>query len=854
MRKLLLLLFVCASIGLHAQYTLTTYRINMQSAYLQAMWGNPEADYTYPATLITPTDTLTCDVKFRGGITIWDPKRSWQVKFNNDNNEFGMDKLFLNAEWGDKSLMRDFLTFQLYRHFNYPSSKVEFISLVVNNQYYGVYIQLEPVEEAFLERNGRSSGNLYKASNHGANMAPLTHWEDYPRVWEKKIGDIGDFSDIQRFFNQIYYDSPTLFSQEIQDLVNIDDVLTYFAIEFALVARDNFTKNTFLYDNSDLGTFELFPWDNDGTFGDYAEGVFDPEAYALTDINMLEHQSLFRRLMQTPEWRSVFFDKLAMTTSDGFNYLDSLIDSTYTAIQHDVYLDSMKGCTNAEFDAEIGVLHTFLDQRAGVLDAFDGMNYIPLSEFYASNPYPTPANPVVTFRCRSAAPQNVLVVVIPDLDFDTWGGDHGFFTLPLYDDGGHNDGIAGDLVYGNSYDTSGLAPHLALFSFAGSGDDYPCNGLFYVEYERTASYAFNRLAEPYSPAQPFGIGNIYRSGSDYLVEITNAAATEADLSYCTLEVNGAPSRFLIPEHSIIPAGGAFVVSTNWDLAQALFPSSPSVGEFFYSVPLGSTVRLLSPMLTTLTERVCTSFATINYNGCNIVINEINYNPSSTFNSEDWVELYNPQSYPVSLTGWYFSDSEDNHRYNIPAGTTIPAYGYLVLSRYYSYFHAKFPNTTNVVGDFEFGLNGGGELIRLFNPAGQIADQVTYDDDPPWPIAADGQGYTLALVDPLSDNSLSTSWIASDQIGGTPGIANRVTAPTNLCVSVSGSVLTLSWTPVSGAVSYRVYASATPDGTFTQVSTSATEFSLQDGRMFWTSILSAGDTRKFYLVRSSSASY
>ena len=43
--------------------------------------------------------------------------------------------------------------------------------------------------------------------------------------------------------------------------------------------------------------------------------------------------------------------------------------------------------------------------------------------------------------------------------------------------------------------------------------------------------------------------------------------------------------------------------------------------------------------------------------------------------------------------------------------------------------------------------------------GQITtvDRVTYDDDPPWPAAADGLGASLQLVDASQDNARASNW-------------------------------------------------------------------------------------------------
>jgi hypothetical protein len=79
---------------------------------------------------------------------------------------------------------------------------------------------------------------------------------------------------------------------------------------------------------------------------------------------------------------------------------------------------------------------------------------------------------------------------------------------------------------------------------------------------------------------------------------------------------------------------------------------------------------------------------------------------------------------------------------------------------------------NYIGNFDFGLSGGGELLILFDDKFNIIDSLTYDDKEPWPPEADGHGPTLSLINPNLDNHLPQSWAPS--IGfGTPGKINDV---------------------------------------------------------------------------------
>ena len=82
----------------------------------------------------------------------------------------------------------------------------------------------------------------------------------------------------------------------------------------------------------------------------------------------------------------------------------------------------------------------------------------------------------------------------------------------------------------------------------------------------------------------------------------------------------------------------------------------------------------------------------------------------------------------------------------------------------------YSDVDNIIGEFDFGLSGDGELLQLFNNSGNLIDFVDYNDSYPWPTEPDGNGPTLELIDPESDNSLSENWSFSNEYG-TPGLIN-----------------------------------------------------------------------------------
>ena len=162
---------------------------------------------------------------------------------------------------------------------------------------------------------------------------------------------------------------------------------------------------------------------------------------------------------------------------------------------------------------------------------------------------------------------------------------------------------------------------------------------------------------------------------------------------------------------------------------------------------------------------------------NIVINEINYKSSDDFNSNDWIELYNPNSYAVDISNWIFSDDNDANVYEFPENTIIQQESYLVVVKDIDDFSASFSEIPDYVGEFDFGLSSSSDAIRLFNSEMVIQDEVYYTSSFPWPNLGNGDGYTLELISPSLDNSLPENWTNFNE-HGSPNEVNSPTASVN----------------------------------------------------------------------------
>jgi len=162
-----------------------------------------------------------------------------------------------------------------------------------------------------------------------------------------------------------------------------------------------------------------------------------------------------------------------------------------------------------------------------------------------------------------------------------------------------------------------------------------------------------------------------------------------------------------------------------------------------------------------------------YAASNIVVNEVMYNPTT---GGEWVELYNPTSAAIDVSGLLLSDNEGTDagegEYWIPAGTSIPAGGYLTIGASTSSATLKWATTGPALANAGDGIH----LVRDTNRDGlwtstDKIDGVEFTSG--WGANANGKSLERKNAD-LSSTA-STTWGDSTVAGGTPNAKNSISS-------------------------------------------------------------------------------
>ena len=144
---------------------------------------------------------------------------------------------------------------------------------------------------------------------------------------------------------------------------------------------------------------------------------------------------------------------------------------------------------------------------------------------------------------------------------------------------------------------------------------------------------------------------------------------------------------------------------------------------------------------------------------NLAISEIMYHPADAEAGGEFIEVQNID--PVQTVDLTLAQFTEGIRYLFPVGATLAPGERLVVSQ------EEFLEGTR--------LSNGGERLVLTGAEGSVIRSFRYDDDAPWPEAADGGGFSLVLVDPMSnpDHADPANWRRSASPGGRPGGTDAV---------------------------------------------------------------------------------
>lgn len=233
-------------------------------------------------------------------------------KYQDGQRCWGLDRLCLNNNYGDATNMKEAMAYDMFRFLGADTPLYNYASITVNGEYWGVYLALEDVNEAFLRRNyGTQKGALYKPGDVGGQEEPELEYEEFQESPAESAAEAAPTDDktaaamtgesggeggadlnyiddkLESYWGiwpcAVTKTGKTAHRRVVDALKNIaagndpesymdvDNVLRYMAVHSFTVNNDSLSgdgaHNYYLYESD--GRLNLIPWDYNLCFGAY---------------------------------------------------------------------------------------------------------------------------------------------------------------------------------------------------------------------------------------------------------------------------------------------------------------------------------------------------------------------------------------------------------------------------------------------------------------------------------------------------------------------------------------------------------------------------------------------------------
>ncbi|HEX8299511.1 MAG TPA: CotH kinase family protein [Rubricoccaceae bacterium] len=575
--------------------------LTMHPDTLRWVLDNPLSDREVPADFrftrgATVETVANVGFRIRGNTSRAAAKKSFKVAFNafvSGRAWRGLEKLNLNGEHNDPTVARTVLGWGVFASGGVVAARAAHTELWINGAYYGLYANVEQLDETFLGRRfGSEGGFLFKClypadlAYRGPTGTSYRHTDGNGRpVYELDQGDddVAAYDALAAFVAVLNQTPTATFASAIEQAFDVNAFLRALAAEVAVGSWDNYwfnQNNYFLHVAPDTGAgagrVTYLPYDIDNSFGiDFVSrdwGTRNPYTWG----NNTEARPLATRILAVPEFRARYTFYLRRLVAGAFTpaALDPQIAALETLITPAAEADPFRpldyGYTVADFHrafreatgahVEYGLIPYVATRRQTLLAALDNTNVPPILDPPTVAPArPQPAD-VVTVTARvedEAAPAGVTLLSVVDAGTTA--------ETPMRDDGAGGDAVVGDGVFTGRLAALGRPATVEIAVRAtdvtGQTRTTPFRTL------RVEAPALGLVVNEFMASSTGAALRDEAGDADDWIEIHNpTAAPVALLGYTLTDDLANPAKWAFPDVSI-PAGGYLIIWADDEAAE-----------------------------------------------------------------------------------------------------------------------------------------------------------------------------------------------------------------------------------------------------------------------------------------------
>ena len=213
-------------------------------------------------------------------------------KYTDGQTFHGLDKLDLQNNFTDAALLKEYMSFWLFRRMGVDAPLASYVWLTVNGEDQGIYTALEDIGGSFHKRTAGGAGTLYKpepgdmdlndeemdrimsgnsAAHDTVGGADLVYRGDdetsYPDIFENAETD----EDAETHVRIIAALKALSDRKDLDEYLETEEIIKYFAVHDYLVNFDSYTGvmlHNYCLREKD-GRLAMLPWDYDTACGTF---------------------------------------------------------------------------------------------------------------------------------------------------------------------------------------------------------------------------------------------------------------------------------------------------------------------------------------------------------------------------------------------------------------------------------------------------------------------------------------------------------------------------------------------------------------------------------------------------------
>jgi hypothetical protein len=287
-------------------------------------------------------------------------KPSLKVKFHefvSGQNYKTLKRFALNNGKNDKSYLRTCLAYRMFAAAGIPSPRCTRAHVTVNGVPMGPYVAVEEYKKPFLRRHFPDiTGNLYEGTACDWRPEFFGGFEQ-----ETNLTTDPSKSDLQAVMSLMEVASDAAFEVALGELVDLDSLYRFWAVESLIWHRDGYSGNANNYmvyaDPSLQGRFVFLPWGPDA--------AFNPDNRAAVPDSVLAFGALVHRLYMTDAGRTRFYEEL-------FVLLDTVWDPEVMVAEAEAVRELLPphllDHEHAVFDSDVTAVQQTISARRSVIE------------------------------------------------------------------------------------------------------------------------------------------------------------------------------------------------------------------------------------------------------------------------------------------------------------------------------------------------------------------------------------------------------------------------------------------------------------------------------------------------------